>query len=325
MSTKSYNFKNLVFEGGGVKGIAYIGALKVLEEKGILKNIERIAGTSAGAITAALLSVGFTSEEIKKSLGKVNFLDFKDDSFFLINILRLLKKYGWYKGNVFEKWLKKTISKKVSPDITFSQLNSLKGKKNIRSLYVIGTDVNYKAHVVLSNETVPDMPIAEAVRISMSIPLFFKSVKYRNSIYVDGGVYYNYPLNLFDQEKYLVEKPEKNNNEPYNKETLGLRVDSPEEITSQIKNEPNPNLQINSLKNYIQALIGGLVDMANKTHLREKDWDRTVYIDSLGVSSTQFDLSDKQKKELILSGETSARKYFSWFDKSKGADKPLNK
>ena len=48
----SYCFKNLVFEGGGAKGIAYLGAMEVLEKKDILKNIERIGGASAGAINA---------------------------------------------------------------------------------------------------------------------------------------------------------------------------------------------------------------------------------------------------------------------------------
>lgn len=56
----AYKFRNLVFEGGGVKGIAYVGALGVLEERKITLNIERIGGTSAGAINAILLGLGFT-------------------------------------------------------------------------------------------------------------------------------------------------------------------------------------------------------------------------------------------------------------------------
>ena len=55
----TYNFRNLVFEGGGVKGIAYAGALKELEKKGLLTSLQRVAGTSAGAITATLLAVGY--------------------------------------------------------------------------------------------------------------------------------------------------------------------------------------------------------------------------------------------------------------------------
>lgn len=56
----AYHFRNLVFEGGGVKGIAYVGAMEVLEEKGILKNITRVGGTSAGAINALLAGLNYT-------------------------------------------------------------------------------------------------------------------------------------------------------------------------------------------------------------------------------------------------------------------------
>ncbi len=55
-----YQFRNLIFEGGGVKGVAYLGALGVLEEKGILPQIERIGGTSAGAIIGLLIGLNFS-------------------------------------------------------------------------------------------------------------------------------------------------------------------------------------------------------------------------------------------------------------------------
>ena len=84
MSSTEYQFHNLVFEGGGVKGIAYAGALEVLQEKGILPLIERVAGTSAGAITAALLAVGFTPAEIRSTLSQTDVAEFKDDSFFFL-------------------------------------------------------------------------------------------------------------------------------------------------------------------------------------------------------------------------------------------------
>ena len=58
-------YKNLVFEGGGVRGYAYKGVIEELNNIGILKNFTRFAGTSIGALFAALLAVGFTSYEIK--------------------------------------------------------------------------------------------------------------------------------------------------------------------------------------------------------------------------------------------------------------------
>lgn len=63
----TYPFKNSVFEGGGVKGIAYVGAMEVLEEKGVLENIQRVGGTSAGAINALLLGLNYSLDETSKS------------------------------------------------------------------------------------------------------------------------------------------------------------------------------------------------------------------------------------------------------------------
>jgi NTE family protein len=54
-------WKNLVLEGGGIRGMAYSGAIKVLDEKGVLPQIEKVAGTSAGSIVALLISLGYSA------------------------------------------------------------------------------------------------------------------------------------------------------------------------------------------------------------------------------------------------------------------------
>ena len=72
------DFRNLIFEGGGVKGVAYAGALAELEHMGILNKITRVAGTSAGAITAVLLSLGYSIKDISEIIVNKNFNDFKD-------------------------------------------------------------------------------------------------------------------------------------------------------------------------------------------------------------------------------------------------------
>ena len=86
-------FRNLAFEGGGVKGIAYAGAIKVLEEENILTDIKRIAGTSAGAITAPLIALGANSNDIADIVGNTSFRKFMDDSLGIVrDIKRLLKE-----------------------------------------------------------------------------------------------------------------------------------------------------------------------------------------------------------------------------------------
>ena len=68
MDMPRYPFTNLVFEGGGVKGVAYVGALQVLEDRGIAGRVDAVAGTSAGAITAALVAAGYSAAELKTTM-----------------------------------------------------------------------------------------------------------------------------------------------------------------------------------------------------------------------------------------------------------------
>ncbi len=81
----TFPFKNLVFEGGGVKGIAFVGAMKVLKKEEILQNINRVGGTSAGSINAVLFAAGFSNQETLNVLNKVDFNNFKDNSWGVIS------------------------------------------------------------------------------------------------------------------------------------------------------------------------------------------------------------------------------------------------
>ena len=84
--------KNLVFEGAGIRGIAYCGAIKVLEQKNLLQSVERVGGTSAGAITALFLSIGYNADEIKELINSTSFKKFNDGNFFFFGGIHRLKK-----------------------------------------------------------------------------------------------------------------------------------------------------------------------------------------------------------------------------------------
>jgi NTE family protein len=173
----NYNFKNLVFEGGGVKGIAYGGALKVLDEKKILPGIIRVGGTSAGAINAALLALGFSFQEVSDIIAATNFKDFEDKSNFIFgNMRRILKYYGWYKGDAFTRWIGEKIKKKTGKEnFTFGELKeAVKGNTpGYRELYLAVTNLSQQKIEIYSHERTPDIAIKDAVRMSMSIPLYF--------------------------------------------------------------------------------------------------------------------------------------------------------
>jgi len=332
-----YHFKNLVFEGGGVKGIAYVGALDILEQEGILQNIERVAGTSAGALVAVLVGLGYSTEELRKVLWNLNFQNFLDDSFGTIrDTQRLIDEYGWYKGDFFRKLVAGYIKDKAkSGEETFRDLAEAHKFKDI---YLIGADLSTGFSKVFSYKHTPDVKVADAARISMSIPLFFKAIQGVNGdnhVYVDGGLLDNYPIKVFDRASYISQESsmrttayyDKTNERlqkkyglndayVYNKETLGFRLDSKEEIERFL----NPDMQlkikndIKTLFSYTKALVTTLIDFQNNVHLHSDDWQRTVYIDTLGVSSVDFKISDPMKLNLVNSGSLHTTKYLEWYN-----------
>jgi NTE family protein len=339
----AYHFKNLVFEGGGVKGIAYVGALEVLEEKGILPGITRVGGTSAGAISALLVGLNFSPKEIREILWNLDFNNFLDSSWGIIrNTNNLIKKYGWYKGDFFRKWVGALIKQKVGKvNATFAEVEALKGKKGFRSLYFIGTNISTGQSKIFSAEDTPNECVADAVRISMSLPIFFAAVRdERDDVLVDGGLINNYPIKLFDQNNYVaadcclepdyyqkanrVLKKAKGQTFKYvyNKESLGFRLDSETEINV-FRNHAEPgHKKITDFFDYTRALISTVYEHQDGYHLHSDDWQRTVYIDTLGVSTTEFSLTDKQKQALADSGRAGAEAYFKWYD---GKEPKVNK
>src|SRR5690349_12072476 len=99
LSAQEKNIKNIVFEGAGIRGIAFCGAIQALENKGILPAIEKVGGTSAGAITALCVSLGYSANDITNLLYSTKFSKFNDGRFFLIGgINRFNKYFGWYRG-----------------------------------------------------------------------------------------------------------------------------------------------------------------------------------------------------------------------------------
>jgi len=326
-SLVEYQFKNLVLEGGGVKGIAYVGALEVISDKGILTQLERVGGTSAGAITALLIGLAYSSDEIKEILWDMDFSSFLDASPGVIrNDVRLVKEYGWYKGDTFREWVGKIIKDKTgNSEATFRDVEAMRKLKGFKDLYFIGTNLSTRFSEVFSSEHTPDMVVADAVRISMSIPIFFAAIRRPNrDIYVDGGVLDNYPIQLFDKGKYMSNDVESLlPDREYNHQTLGFRLDSTKEISVFEDHTEPEHHEIEHFTAYVKYLAETLLEVQSNSFLQSEDWHRTIYIDSLGVKTTDFHISNEKKDALVQSGKEYAKKYFEWYDKPDSM--PLNK
>uniref|UniRef100_UPI00404A6146 patatin-like phospholipase family protein n=2 Tax=Flavobacterium sp. TaxID=239 RepID=UPI00404A6146 len=305
-------YENLVFEGAGIRGIAYSGVLKEMESANILKDISKVGGTSAGAITAMMVSLGYNSNEIYEIISETKFQKFNDGAYlFFGGFSRLKGKYGWYKGNEFTKWLEKIIKSKTgNAEITFEELE----QQGFKKLYVTATCLNKQNLIVFSAETYPKMKVKDAVRISMSIPLYFEAVfidslgkvyknhkKHKNlDIVVDGGIIGNFPIFIFDSiaidaNNHQIRIP--------NFKTIGVRIDSDSQIKNDAVNQELVPLEINNLSEYLGAFYVIILENLNRNQLIPEDWERTISVSSVGISPKIKKLSNDQKNVLILSGE----------------------
>ena len=104
---------DLVLEGGGVKGIGLVGALAVLEERGFRP--QSLAGTSAGAIAAALTAAGYSAAELLGILAELDFNSFKDEGWedrvpIVGTPLSVLKDEGIYEGGRLLEWMRELLA-----------------------------------------------------------------------------------------------------------------------------------------------------------------------------------------------------------------------
>lgn len=301
------NYDNLVLSGGGVKGIAHCGAVKFLEEKGIMKNIKRIAGTSVGAIFATMIAVGYSGDEMTEEILKLNLDHLKDDN---VNIFedfyRLVNGYGWCPGGYIRLLMGQLIHKKTeNNDYTFEDLIKDKGI----DLVLTATDLNTRNTVFFNYTHTPKMPIRDAVRMSMSIPFLFTPVEYKGHLLVDGGVLDQCPEHIFDGDRRRsgVEELSKLNLTKVNPKTLAFDILEPDE---------HPNFQfedtkkISNLKDFGAQLLGTLITGNERRYMRPAFWKRTVAIYVPKIPLTQFKLNKEQKEHLFECGYQACQKFF---------------
>src|SRR5204863_8257982 len=217
-----------VFEGGGVKGIAFAGALAAADRELGVRQWVNVAGTSAGAIAACLVAAGYGAADLQKILLAASYRQFADygPGGRLIGApLNALRLRGFARGEYFKGWLREQLA--ASPlgksDPTFADLErddipadaSPEHRERARyRLRVIASDVSAGRMLVLpqdiegyedadGNPLTPDgLRVVDAVRMSMSFPFFFDPVTLhrdgKEHLIVDGGLLSNFPVWLFD-------------------------------------------------------------------------------------------------------------------------------
>lgn len=290
---------DVVFQGGGIKAIGFIGAICRLEEIGIA--YENLAGTSAGALIASLLSVGYSGRDLKKLMGTMEYSRFAQKN--VINGIPLAGKFlnlfiekGLYGTDYLEEYLNELYSAKGKTKFKDVSQN---GKSRLK---IIASDVTRKKLLILPDDLTyygidpMEFEIAKAVIMSISIPLFFVPVKLpyggQESFIVDGGILSNFPIWIFDV-KGIPKWP-----------TIGFKFES------------TPQKRLNSKQNFFSFamdLVESVLDNYDEAYIQDKDRVRTIEIPTLGTKTTDFKISKLKSSELFNQGYKSADKFLkSW-------------
>lgn len=311
---------DLVFEGGGVKGVGLAGAYAALEEEGWKPQC--VAGASAGAITAALVAAGYTGAELRDEVLELQFGEFKDRGWedripVIGKEVSVLLDFGVYEGHRFLDWMTEKLDRKGVRTFGDLEPTGSDDPKRAFRLQVIVSDVSRHEMLVLPRDaekigsTPSTLSIAYAVRMSMSIPIFFEPVRHSNDstgvehLMVDGGMLSNFPVWLFDAEQ----RPRF--------PTFGLLlVESAARasVADRFSGTHAAASRSQSIIDYLKALAQTLMEAHDRMHVNEAEFARTIPIPTLGVRTTEFDLSRERALELYGSGYDAAKAFLTSFD-----------
>jgi NTE family protein len=307
-----------VFEGGGVKGIGLVGAMKAMEDNGY--RWRNIAGTSAGAIVASLASAGYSAMELKNIIENIDYKEMLGNSKKSKGIIgktgNLIFKNGIYKSDYLNQFVNEKLYYKLKhklgnrKKVKFKDLiipgekgillNNPKYKRKYK-LHIIATDIT-KGKMLILPEDIADyginpeeLEVSLAVRMSISIPFFFQPIILKNAIskerstILDGGILSNYPVWLFDGKGVPAYT------------TIGFKLGASEE-----KGRLN---KTNNLFNMGIAVVSTMLEAQDDIHIAEMEYLRTIKINTFNIKATDFDISRKEVEELYLSGENCARRF----------------
>lgn len=254
---------DVVLSGSGVKMMAFAGALKAIEEAGC--KVKRIAGTSGGAIIGSMYATGLTPDQIK---------DFIMDWNYKKMVFTSIHPFAWVRFGVMSSRGIYSFLRKVYGDKTFND--------DLRcELVCTGANVSMGRTDYFSKKAgFGDMKLALAARISSTVPLAMGYVKYKGEAQVDGGIYDNYPVDHFDDNL---------------RPTVGVKVNG-------MRVQPRETSRFNPFS-YIRALLESGSEAAEREHVSQANWARTVQLRADRITSAlNYKLTKEEKQALFDMG-----------------------
>jgi len=296
----------LVMSGGGVLGLMFCGAARALVERGAFDRLREFAGTSAGSIFAAAFAAGYVPAELAQVIEDTDLMTLVDGfgafadspwaalrlagkAMGFAGVARRIAQMPWtlglFEGAAFETWFDALLEHKLKLGrrATFADLP--------KRLRVVATDLETTTSVVFSTEDTPDMPVAAAVRASISVPGAFRPID--RSI-VDGGVVENYPLYVFGDSDADMAR------------VVGLKL-----VPAPSPAARDPPAKWGAFE-YLYAVVETFMAAIDRMYVADKYWRRTVPLKvPEGVGFLDFHMTAEQKRALVDAGYEQAAARFA--------------
>jgi len=306
---------DLVLEGGGVKGIGLLGAVLTLHDAGY--TFPRVAGTSAGAIVAALVAAyqkaGRDLHDLEGVMRDLDYSRFRDGSVLerltgrLGEGAELLLHEGMHSGAYLNEWLSAELAKtgvKTFGDLRIVDPGSSLKPYQAYSLVVHTSDLTRGVLVRLPWDygeygiDADKQLIVDAVRASMSIPFYFQPVQVRTdrgtATWVDGGLLSNFPITAFDR----------NDGNTPRWPTWGVQLSG--------RPPTGPDRPIRTALGIAVRALETMTGDWNRYRLEEEGVNRRVmHVDTDGVSAVDFSLSAQTRDKLFAAGQQAARDFLA--------------
>lgn len=263
-------FDTLVLSGGSVHGIILLGALQYADDNFLLSNINTYVGTSAGALSAYLLAIGYKPIEIMARLCTEKILD----NMKYFDVVSMMKGAGFTSYSHIDKQLEKMSIEKINKIPTLLELYDMFKKK----LICVAYNLTKNQEEILSYETHPDMSCLTALRMTSNIPFVFEQFEYEESMYIDGGISNNFPIDIGDK---------------YGTKILGLVLNK---FSHDFKNSTSVIENITQLL-FIpinQSVINRINSASNKCTIIKLEYDKTSFLN--------FNIDTYAKLEMFSSG-----------------------
>ncbi|MDC3332978.1 patatin-like phospholipase family protein [bacterium] len=290
--------KHLIVEGAGFGGLANCGAFQELDDRGILTDIHYFGGSSSGALLVSLLAMGITANELVDVFATYDFDKVLSRNPFKM-VWNLFRKFGLWTPDKIISEIKTIIRvRDKDPEITFKELLDSTGN----FLVVTASSLNEQKCIYINPLSHPNVKVMDAVRASISIPLFFvpstQTFTTHPGLTVDGGLMDNFPVWIFDEHSALVSEP--CSQIPSN--TLGLKIVN--------ESEKNILKTPSTLRKYLMRVVTLAKQQMERT-IESPSYKKQV-VEILipdEITTVDFDITEQDRQELFNIGRNSVRSY----------------